>query len=234
MGGREDFTRNTPRAKRDGGRVKKGGLMRRVITLGVTGGPATGKSLVSAELSRLGAALIDADLVAREVLAPGTPVFREVVRAFGPTVLRADGSLDREALAGIVFSDYGRLKELTSLTHPEILRIIRARMDGLEKNGGARVIVVDAPLLFESGLDRDVDSVVVVFTDEAVEVERLMARSGLDEAGALRVIGSQMPLEEKKRRADFLIDNNGPMEETLRQVREIYEKVLSRLPGEEP
>lgn len=201
-------------------------MRRRQVILGVTGGPATGKSLVSAELHRLGAALVDADAIAREVLEPGRETFRAVVRAFGRQVLRPDGALDRRALGAIVFSDYERLALLTSITHPEILRIMRERIHALVRSGRHSVIAVDAPLLYESGLHADMDRVVVVFTDPEVQLRRLMARDGLDEDQALRRIGAQMPLEEKMRRADFLIDNNGPPEETKRDVRRVYEEVL--------
>ncbi len=200
---------------------------KKIITLGITGGPATGKSLAARGFSRLGAALIDADVIAREVVEPGTRVLRAVVRAFGESVLRPDGTLDRKALGRIVFADYERLAELTAITHPEILRIIRARIATLKEEDSIPLIVVDAPLLFESGLDADMDKVAVVFVEEDEEVRRLMARNGIDRESALRLIGSQMPLEEKKARADFLIDNNGTPEETLEQVEEIYKSLLT-------
>ena len=201
--------------------------MKKIVTLGITGGPATGKSLVARGFSRLGAALIDADVIAREVVEPGTRVFKAVVRAFGQSVLRPDGTLDRKALGRIVFADYERLAELTALTHPEILRIIRARIAALKEEDSVPLIVVDAPLLFESGLDADMDKVAVVFVEEDEQVRRLMARNGVDRKSALRLIESQMPLEEKKARADFIIDNNGTPEETLKQVEEIYKSLLT-------
>ncbi len=200
-------------------------MKKKKIVLGVTGGPATGKSLVAREFARLGAALIDADAVAREVVRPGTPVYCEVVRAFGTKILCPNGKLDRKALGRIVFSDYTRLEELTAITHPEILRIIRERIRALLADDATSVIVLDAPLLFESGLDAEMDMVVVVYVDEKVQLRRLMARDGLTEKDALRLIGAQMPLEEKKKGADLLIDNNGRPEETIREVQKIYEKL---------
>jgi len=199
--------------------------MDKKIVLGITGGPATGKSLVTAEFGRLGAIVVDADIIAREVLTPGRAEFEAMVSAFGKSILKSDGSLDRKALANIVFSDYGRLAELTAITRPAIVKIIEERIAGFRNGGQTGVLVLDAPLLFESGLAEDVDRIVVVFTDEALQVTRLMERDGLGREEALSRIGAQMSLAEKKKDARYLIDNNGPCEETLRQVRELYERL---------
>ncbi len=204
----------------------RGFIMKKNVVIGITGGPATGKSLVARKFRDLGAALIDADVIAREVLTPGTSTFHAVVRAFGRGILLRSGAIDRKALGKVVFSDYARLAELTALTHPEILRVIRKRIARLKKQGADSVIAVDAPLLFESGLDADMEKIIVVFTDEEVEIKRLMARDNIDREAALRLMGSQMPLEEKKKRADYLIDNNGKQEETLGEAEEIYKKIF--------
>ncbi|MFQ5353694.1 MAG: dephospho-CoA kinase [Thermodesulfobacteriota bacterium] len=195
------------------------------LVAGITGGPATGKSLVSAEFRSLGAALIDADVIAREVLGPGRPELEAAVRAFGNSIVGPDGTLLRKVLADIVFSDYNRLAELTAITRPAILAIIRERIAVLKEAAEAQVIAVDAPLLFESGLDRDVEKVIVVYTDEDVQLARLMKRDNIDEAAARCRMASQMPLSEKMRRAHYLIDNNGTREETLREVREVFKRL---------
>ncbi len=200
--------------------------MGRSVIVGITGGPATGKSLISAEFRSLGAALVDADVIAREVLRPGLPAFAATVRAFGPSIVRADGEIDRKALGAIVFSDYSRLAELTAITRPVIIAVIRERLAALKEAADGVVIALDAPLLFEAGLDRDMDKVIVVYTDEDVQLKRLMRRDGINEAAAKRIMKSQMPLSEKIKRADCLIDNNGPREESLTEARVIYKRLL--------
>ncbi len=199
--------------------------MDKSMVVGITGGPATGKSLVAGEFRRLGAVVIDADIIAREVLTPGRPEFTATVQTFGKSIVMGDGTIDRKALGRIVFSDYDRLAELTAITHPAIIKNIKERIAEFRAAGQAGVLALDAPLLFESGLESDVDKIIVVFTDEDVQVKRLMKRDGLDEARALQRIRSQMPLDEKKSHAHYLIDNNGAPEDTLRDVRIVYERL---------
>ncbi|MFQ5427586.1 MAG: dephospho-CoA kinase [Thermodesulfobacteriota bacterium] len=200
--------------------------MAKSLIVGITGGPATGKSLVSAEFRSLGGALIDADVIAREVLTPGRPEFEATVRAFGNSIVGPDGTLQRKILGEIVFADHARLAELTAITHPGILAIIRERIAVLKEAGESELIAVDAPLLFESGLDKDMDKIIVVFTDEDVQLARLMRRDNINEAAARSRLESQMPLSEKMRRAHYLIDNNHTREETLRLVRTLYESLI--------
>ncbi len=200
--------------------------MDKKMVLGITGGPATGKSLVTAEFRRLGALVLDADVLAREVLTPGRAEFRATIAAFGEAILNIDGTIDRPALGRLVFSDYARLAKLTAITHPAIIKEIRESLAKFRAEEQAPVLVLDAPLLFEAGLAEDVDVIIVVFTDEALQVKRLMDRDGLERAGALRRVGSQMSLAEKKRRAHYLIDNNGTPEETLTEVRALYKMLI--------
>ncbi len=196
------------------------------LVVGITGGPATGKSLVSAEFASLGAALIDADIIAREVLSPGRAEFEAAVSVFGPSIVAPDGTLARKVLGNIVFSDYRRLGELTAITRPAILAVIREKIAALKEAGECAIIVLDAPLLFEAGLAAKMDKVIVVFTDEDVQLKRLMKRDGITEPRARSLIASQMPLAEKKRRAHYLIDNNGSPAETLAEVRSLYKALL--------
>ncbi|MFQ5479675.1 MAG: dephospho-CoA kinase [Thermodesulfobacteriota bacterium] len=200
--------------------------MAKALVIGITGGPATGKSLVSAEFDSLGAALIDADIIAREVLTPGRAEFTAAVRAFGPSIVAPDGTLARKVLGNIVFSDKSRLAELTAITRPAIVAVIRERIKALKEAGESALIALDAPLLFEAGLAGEMDKVIVVFTDAEVQLQRLMKRDGLGETRARRLVASQMPLTEKKSRANYLIDNNGTPEETLAEVRSLYKRLL--------
>ena len=191
------------------------------MVAGLTGSIASGKSLVSAELKRLGARVVDADLIAREVVEPGSPALKEIEEEFGPSVIKAGGGLDRAALAAIVFSDPEKLKILNRITHPRIIARQREMVDEIKKSSGDPLIIVDAAVLIESGEHKNMDAVIVVYSDEEKLIERLCAR-GLTRREALTRVGAQMGLKEKLEYADYVIDNNGTVEETLRQARELY------------
>ncbi|MEK6790362.1 MAG: dephospho-CoA kinase [Deltaproteobacteria bacterium] len=197
------------------------------MLIGLTGAVCSGKSLVSGELARLGCRVIDADLSAREICIQGKDAYNELVAAFGSGILRDDKAIDRAALGKIVFSDPVKLKTLGNITHPRIRQRIRERIEeirGADKNA---VIVVDAALLIENGLYKEMEKVIVVCADEKTIIKRLARRSGLSEKEAIIRIRSQMPLDEKKRYADYVVDNNGTMEETTCAVRRIYEELAA-------
>ncbi len=198
------------------------------MLVGLTGGLASGKSLVSGELARLGAHVIDADLISREVMRPGTEVYKEVVREFGPEYVRPDGTIDRKRLGALVFRDPERLKRLTDITHPAIRRAIEKRISELKRAHRDPLIVVDAALLIETGLYKKMDKVVVVYADEDKRIRRLMERDHIDEEEAKRRMALQMPLGEKLKFADFVVDNNGTIEETLERTREIFRRLSSQ------
>nr|WP_198409762.1 dephospho-CoA kinase [Limnochorda pilosa] len=195
-----------------------------VRVLGVTGGVATGKSLVARFLEELGAAVVDADQLAREVVEPGEPALEEIRQVFGPGVLTPEGRLDRKALARRVFSDEGARRRLEAIIHPRVRRRMEEAVARL-REAGAPLIVLEIPLLFEGGepVRRLVDRVLVVTAPEAVQLERLRQRNGLTEAEARARMAAQMPLEEKVRRADYVVDNGGTPEETRRQVQRVWE-----------
>lgn len=188
------------------------------MNIGLTGGIATGKSTVSALLVNKGALLVDADAIAREVMLPGHPVLAGVVEHFGQAVMLADGTLDRKKLGDIVFRDPSQRKALNDITHPAIREEIRERMAVLQREHPDKLVVVDIPLLFESGLEHMVERVMVVYAPESVQLERLMLRNQFTAEEASARIRSQMDIEEKKRKADIVIDNGGDVEETKRQV----------------
>ena len=198
------------------------------MRVGLTGGIATGKSTVSRMLRKRGAAIIDADQVAREVVEPHTPGWRRVRDRFGERILRPDGFLDRRALREVVFRDHRARQDLNNILHP----LIRARMlekaDFLEGDRPERLIVFDIPLLYESKLTHWVKKVIVVYVPESVQIRRLMDREGIGEEDALRMIRAQIPIEEKKRMADCLIDNSGSREETERQVDHLWRCLTSK------
>ncbi|MEW5936053.1 MAG: dephospho-CoA kinase [Bacillota bacterium] len=195
--------------------------------VGLTGGIGCGKSTVASVLRELGARVVDADQVAREVLAPGSPVLGKVVERFGPRILRADGSLDRKRLADIVFGDPQALADLNAITHPPIVEMIRGRIEEA-RNEGVQVLVVDAPLLLEAGMEGMVDEVWVVTCTREQQIERLCRRTGLSPREAEARMRAQMPLEEKVRRADRVIPNEGSLAQLRAEVERHWQDLACR------
>lgn len=185
--------------------------------LGLTGGIATGKSTVSRYFSDKGYAVVDADVVARRVVEPGTEGLANIVAHFGTEIIQTDGTLNREKLGAMIFSDAEKRETLNNLLSAQIRRTIMADAATLV-NANQPLIVLDIPLLYEAGYETHCDAVMVVYTTEAVQLERLMARNNLTEEEALNRIASQEPIETKKDRADIVIDNNGPLNHTYEQV----------------
>ena len=201
---------------------------RRFLLVGLTGGIATGKSTVAETLRRLGAEVIDADQLARDVVAPGEPALAEIVREFGD-VRNADGSLDRKKLGGIVFNDTARRKRLEAITHPAIRERFVARVAELAARGYEGLVFFDAPVMIESGNYRNMDRLVVVFTDAATQRARLMTRDGMAAAEATSRIATQMPVIDKAKLADYVIDNTGDRAATAARTREVFDALLADL-----
>ncbi|MGI6558729.1 MAG: dephospho-CoA kinase [Limnochordia bacterium] len=190
-----------------------------IVVVGLTGGIGTGKSTVADMFVKLGAFLIDSDQIARQLVQPGSPVLAKIVAAFGPEVLK-DGQLDRKRLGKMIFSSATARARLNSIIHPPILE----RLEGLiaEHRPHHRVLLVDIPLLYEVGADYLVDRVVVVYTDEQTQRQRLMQRDGIGFAEARQRIKAQLPMKEKVSRADHVIDNSRTEKETWEQVQRIW------------
>ena len=199
--------------------------------IGLTGGIASGKTSVAACLQRLGAAVVDADLLAREVVEPGEAALAAIAASFGGRVLHPDGSLNRAALAEIVFSDPEARRTLEAITHPAI----RARADqklAALRDAGVQTAFYVAPLLIEAGNASRVDEIWVVYLDRESQLSRLMARDSLGREAALRRIASQMPMEEKRLLGKVVIDNRGTREALEAQVLRIWREELGKtLPG---
>jgi len=206
----------------------------RPVVIGVTGGIAAGKTTVSEILrERFGASIISADRMGHELLLPGKEVYREVVARHGEKVLNPDGTINRRALARIVFSDPCELEWLNRLTHPRIAEGVRREISRLKGElPPSSLIVVDAALLFEMGLGGDVDFVIAVLAPDEVRLGRLKAQ-GMSEEEARARMASQMPQEEKARRADFVIDGSAPLEEVEGKVAEIVRAIRRALPKTE-
>ena len=195
--------------------------------VGLTGGIASGKSTVSRMFRDIGVPVIDADVIAREVVAPGSRALEAIVDAFGEEVLTEEKSLNRARLGEIVFSDPAKKKVLEGILHPEIIAEQDRRLKGLEREGRTPVAIVDAAVMIESGSWKRFDSLVVVDCDESQQIGRLRLRNGMNEEEAVRRVNAQMPLSEKVKYADHVIDNRGSIDDTRKQVEELM-KLLSR------
>jgi dephospho-CoA kinase len=199
------------------------------LLVGLTGGIATGKSAVATMFRLLGAVIIDADVLAREVVEPGEPALGEIAQEFGQRVITPDGRLDRKALAAIVFGDADRRRRLEAITHPRIRQRFERTLQRLAEEDFRGVVMFDAPVMIESGNYKNMDRLVVVVTDEATQIARLIARDGCTREDALARIRSQMPLSEKARLADHVIDNSGDRAATEDQVRRVHGALTSDL-----
>ncbi|MFC4809360.1 dephospho-CoA kinase [Paenibacillus sp. GCM10023250] len=188
------------------------------MKLGLTGGIACGKSTVSAMLVSRGAKLVDADQAAREVVLPGEPALAAIVAEFGQAVLNADGTMNRSEVGKLVFNDRERLSKLEAILHPAIRNRMWTQIRAHEAEDPKQLIIADIPLLYETGQADLYDAVMVVYAPRTAQAERLVARNGLTREEAERRIALQMDIEEKRRLADFVIDNSGTLDDTRRQV----------------
>jgi dephospho-CoA kinase len=200
-------------------------------SFGLTGGIASGKSTVAGFLQALGAKVIDADRVGHELFRTSKPIRQEVVAHFGPEILKPTGEIDRERLGSIVFADPRRLSELDSIVHPSVIARLEELTEELSARHPRAVILVDAALIYEAGAADRFAKILVAWCRPEQQIERLMAKTGLSRQDALRRLASQIPAEEKRRRADFVIDCSGSLEETRAQVEALYPE-LERLAGE--
>lgn len=193
------------------------------LVIGLTGGIASGKSTVSAMFEQLNIPVIDADKIAREVVLPGEETYHQIVETFGDTILLEDGTLNRQKLGAIIFANEEKRKQLNALIHP----VIRQRMLSQRNKYIAakeKCIVLDIPLLFESKLTHFVEKIIVVYVDEATQLERLITRDCLSKREAKQRIDAQLSLEEKANLADVVIDNNGTIEQTKGQLLDALKK----------
>lgn len=194
------------------------------VTVAVTGGAGSGKSLVCQHLARKGAHLIDADQIAREVVMPGTQGLQRVADRFGPSILNADGSLDRAALRREILADDRARKDLEAILHPEILSLMKARIIEASKTG-CEVVVTEAPLLFELDMGGEFDATVLVKARRDIKVERLTARDHVSKIDAGRLLDLQMPDAEKEKHADIVVENNGTLHELIKNVDRVHEMI---------
>lgn len=197
------------------------------MVIGLTGGIASGKSTVSKILSELGATIIDADIIARKVVKKGEIAYFKIVEYFGDEVLQADGELNRKKLGSIVFSDKEKLSILNSITHPHIIDSIKVEIKK-QKESGEKVIVLDAAILIELGLQRLVDTVWLVIVSEKTQIQRLMQRDGVSYDEAMSRILTQYKNKDKIKYADFIIDNDKQLDELSDFIKDKYFSLISR------
>jgi dephospho-CoA kinase len=195
-----------------------------VKLVGLTGGIATGKSTVTAMLREFGAKIINADDLARVIIQPGKEAWKEIVTAFGNDILRPDKSIDREKLRKIIFEDERARAKLDAITHPRIRALALMRAQELAAKG-SEVVLYEAPLLFENEAHTWLSPIIVVSTDDATQRRRLKARDKLSDPEIDQHIQAQMPLAEKKRLADYVIENDGDLDDLKRQVRDVWMKL---------
>lgn len=193
-----------------------------MVMVGLTGGLASGKSTIAGMFEAFGATIIDADQLAREVVQPGKPAWRDIRRHFGKTVLHADNTVNRTALADAVFSDRQQLLALQHFIHPRVAREQARLAKVIQRRSPHAVVIYDAAMLIEAGAHQRMDHVIVVRTDQATQVARACRRGGLTKAQALRRIRQQMPLQEKLRYADTVLDGRWPRPRLRRMVRSLY------------
>jgi dephospho-CoA kinase len=197
-----------------------------VKLIGLTGGIASGKSTVSAILRRLGAQVIDADALAREIVEPHQPAWNEIVSTFGKEILQSDQTLDRKKLRKLVFDEPKARKQLEAITHPKIRRLAQEKIAACAATG-ATLVVYEAPLLFETGIHLWLRPVILVACDTAGQKRRLQKRDNLTEAEIERHLSAQMSLEEKRKLADYVIDNNGTLEDLESTVNRLVHTILA-------
>lgn len=196
-----------------------------MLLVGLTGNIAAGKSTVARRFAERGATVIDADVLARQAVEPGSPAYTQIVRRWGSDVLAPDGVLDRAALRDHVFADELQLEELNRIIHPEVLRM-RDRQVAEARERGDRIVVCDIPLLFERRLTEEFDRIVLVDAPRELRLERLVRDRALHEAEAMKMIAAQMPAELKRARADYVIDNTGTRADAERAADDVWASLV--------
>lgn len=199
-----------------------------MFKLGLTGGIATGKTTISKYLKTKGIPVLDADEYARKVVEPGTPGLTDIVNTFGKQVLQSDGSLNRKLLGQIIFNDMTARQKLNDITHPRIQQMMTDELQKLAK-GKTPLVILDIPLLLENHNIAGADSIMVVTVPESIQLNRLMQRNNLTKEEAQRRIDAQMPLSEKEKLADFIVDNSGTIANTLTQVDKVIQNITESI-----
>ncbi|MFN2747677.1 MULTISPECIES: dephospho-CoA kinase [Bacillus] len=193
------------------------------LVIGLTGGIASGKSTVAQMFQQAGITVVDADVIAKEAVEKGMPAYWKIVEAFGDGILLETGDIDRKKLGELVFTNEEKRVQLNEIVHPEVRKaMIKQRDDAV--SAGEQFVVLDIPLLYESGLEHLTDKVIVVWVPKELQLKRLMKRNKFNEKEALSRIQAQLPLDEKKKKADAVIDNSGSLKDTEKQLQDLLER----------
>ena len=196
-----------------------------MILVGLTGGVATGKTTVAKMFQQCGASIIDADLLARQVVEPGKPAWRAIVKLFGETVLKRDRSINRQVLGSIIFSNANQRRQLERIIHPRVAREQARVTKAIARKYPKAVVIYEVPLLFEVGVDKRVDKIIVVIADQATQIARLKKRNGLSRTEAIRRIQAQIPLAKKIHRADHVLNGASSRPLLRKQVRQLFKSL---------
>ena len=199
------------------------------LIIGLTGGIVGGKSTAASMFKDFGAKIVDVDKIGHSVILPHRPAWKKIIRLFGKDFLRNDLTIDRGKLGKIVFTNQTLLKKLNEITHPEIIKVIKKEIN-LAKNktyNQQKILIIDAALIYEAKMDRLMDKIIVVYINEDVQTKRLIKRNDLSKEEALQRIKSQMPIKEKIKMADYLIDNSSSLCKTKKQVEKIWQELVS-------
>jgi dephospho-CoA kinase len=197
-----------------------------LLVAGLTGGIASGKSTVARMLRKAGAVVIDADEIARQVVAPGLPAWHDIQALFGSSVLLPDKTIDRDALGKIVFADPELRRRLEKIIHPRVGTAIAAQLQRVARTEPDAVVLLDIPLLFETGRTDGLAEIIVVYVPEALQCQRLMQRDGLTESEAKTRMAAQLTMDEKAEKATIVIDNSGSLADTEKQALAAYQRLL--------
>ena len=199
------------------------------LIVGLTGGIVSGKSTVALMFKDLGAKIVDADKLGHSVILPHRPAWKKIVKIFGKDILQNDLIIDRKKLGKIVFANQSLLKKLNEITHPEIIKIIKKEIDSAKNktHSQQKILIIDAALIYEAKIDRLMDKVIVVYIDESEQIKRLIKRNNLSKDEVLQRIKSQMPMKEKIKMADYVIDNSNSLNTTREQVEKTWQELMS-------
>jgi dephospho-CoA kinase len=195
------------------------------MILGLTGSIASGKSTVSEMISGFGIPIVDADIISKQVVEVGQVAYEKILEAFGMDILLENGEINRPALGAIIFNDSERRKTLNEIVHPEVRKVM-LKQANMFLDEGHEIVILDIPLLFESKLTSLVEKIIVVYVDEETQIKRLMERNNFTKEDAIARIKSQIPVSEKVKLADYVIDNNGTIENTKEQVKALITKII--------
>lgn len=203
----------------------------KVLIVGLTGGIVSGKSTVARMFRQLGADIIDADNIARAIVQPGEKAWKNIVHYFGKEILKDNQEINRKELARIVFADKEKLEKLNKITHPEIVAIIKNKIEEMRSKDSSdgTICIVEVPLLFEANLEGMMDKIIVVYLNREEQVKRLLIRNSLTQEEAINRIDSQIPMEKKLKKADYVIDNGASLGHTRIQVKQIWQELRQLL-----